>query len=41
MRFTGEGLKTLGAVRGSFEANEIEPSAAAFAEALDLEAVAH
>jgi threonine synthase len=30
---TGEGLKTLDAVRGSFEVNEIEPSANAFEEA--------
>jgi threonine synthase len=36
---TGEGLKTLDAVRGSFETHEIEPNAAAFDAALDLEAV--
>jgi threonine synthase len=27
---TGEGLKTLDAVRGSFETHEIEPSVASF-----------
>ena len=27
---TGEGLKTLDAVRGSFETHEIEPSVSAF-----------
>jgi threonine synthase len=32
---TGEGLKTLDAVRGSFETYEIEPRADAFAEALE------
>jgi threonine synthase len=32
---TGEGLKTLDAVRGSFETREIEPSAAAFADAFE------
>jgi threonine synthase len=37
---TGEGLKTLDAVRGSFETHEIEPNAAAFDAALDLEGVA-
>jgi threonine synthase len=37
---TGEGLKTLDAVRGSFETHEIEPTTAAFGEALGLEAVA-
>jgi hypothetical protein len=30
---TGEGLKTLDAVRGSFEVREIEPAAAAFEDA--------
>ncbi len=29
---TGEGLKTLDAVRGTFESHEIEPSTAAFGE---------
>jgi threonine synthase len=33
---TGEGLKTLDAVRGSFETCDISPSASAFAEAYDL-----
>jgi threonine synthase len=33
---TGEGLKTLDAVRGSFETREISPSASAFADAFDL-----
>jgi threonine synthase len=37
---TGEGLKTLDAVRGSFETREIDPTAASFEESLDLEAVA-
>ena len=37
---TGEGLKTLDAVRGSFETHEIEPTTESFGEALDLEAVA-
>jgi len=37
---TGDGLKTLDAVRGSFEATEIDPSAADFARAYGLEAVA-
>jgi threonine synthase len=37
---TGEGLKTLDAVRGSFETHEIEPSVDAFADALDGAAVA-
>jgi threonine synthase len=32
---TGEGLKTLDAVRGTFEVNEIEPSADAFEEAFE------
>jgi threonine synthase len=30
---TGEGLKTLDAVRGTFDVNEIEPNASAFEEA--------
>jgi len=37
---TGEGLKTLDAVRGSFETYEIEPRADAFAEALEGDRVA-
>jgi len=37
---TGEGLKTLDAVRGSFETHEIEPSTTAFAEEFPLEAAA-
>ncbi len=37
---TGEGLKTLDAVRGSFETHVIEPTTAAFAEAFGREAVA-
>jgi threonine synthase len=37
---TGEGLKTLDAVRGTFETREIEPDVAAFAEAFDDVAVA-
>ena len=37
---TGEGLKTLDAVRGSFETHEIDPTAESFGEALGLEAVA-
>jgi len=32
LTITGEGLKTLDAVRGSFETHEIEPAASAFAE---------
>ncbi len=36
---TGEGLKTLDAVRGSFETHEIEPTAESFGETLGLEAV--
>ncbi len=36
---TGEGLKTLDAVRGSFETYEIEPRADAFAEALESDRV--
>ncbi|MDQ4047962.1 MAG: threonine synthase [Actinomycetota bacterium] len=35
---TGEGLKTLDAVRGSFETHRIDPSAEAFGEAFTLEA---
>ena len=37
---TGEGLKTLDAVRGSFETREIDPTSASFEEAVGLEAVA-
>ena len=37
---TGEGLKTLDAVRGSFETHEIDPNSASFEDAFDLEAVA-
>jgi threonine synthase len=37
---TGEGLKTLDAVRGSFETVEIDPSAEQFADAYGLEALA-
>jgi threonine synthase len=37
---TGEGLKTLDAVRGSFETHEIEPTTDAFSEALGAPAVA-
>ena len=37
---TGDGLKTLDAVRGTFEANLIEPSLAAFEEAVAEEPVA-
>ncbi len=37
---TGEGLKTLDAVRGSFETHEIEPDASSFGDALGLPAVA-
>jgi threonine synthase len=36
---TGEGLKTLDAVRGTFETHEIEPSADAFAERVERAAV--
>ncbi len=36
---TGEGLKTLDAVRGSFETRVIEPTTTAFAEAFQREAV--
>ena len=37
---TGEGLKTLDAVRGTFEVNEIEPSADAFEEVFSPPVVA-
>ncbi len=37
---TGDGLKTLDAVRGSFETHEIDPTTESFGEALGLEAVA-
>jgi threonine synthase len=37
---TGEGLKTLDAVRGSFETHEIEPDTESFADALGLPVVA-
>jgi threonine synthase len=37
---TGEGLKTLDAVRGTFEMDTIEPSTKAFDEAFDLTATA-
>ena len=37
---TGEGLKTLDAVRGSFDTHVIEPTTAAFGEAFGREAVA-
>jgi threonine synthase len=36
---TGDGLKTLDAVRGSFETHEIDPDAESFGNALGLEAV--
>jgi threonine synthase len=36
---TGEGLKTLDAVRGTFETHVIEPKVSAFAEALEEESV--
>ncbi len=36
---TGEGLKTLDAVRGSFETTQIDPSAEAFAQAYGVEAM--
>jgi threonine synthase len=36
---TGEGLKTLDAVRGTFETHEIEPTAESFADRLQVEAV--
>jgi threonine synthase len=36
---TGEGLKTLDAVRGSFETHEIEPSVAAFERDVEQAAV--
>jgi threonine synthase len=37
---TGEGLKTLDAVRGSFETTQIDPSAEAFARVYGVETVA-
>jgi threonine synthase len=37
---TGEGLKTLDAVRGSFETHEIEPSVAAFERDVEQASVA-
>jgi len=37
---TGEGLKTLDAVRGSFEVHEIEPTTASFEQSLDVAPVA-
>jgi len=37
---TGEGLKTLDVVRGSFETHEIDPTTASFSEALEVETVA-
>jgi threonine synthase len=37
---TGEGLKTLDAVRGTFETHEIDPNVASFEEALDGSTVA-
>ena len=37
---TGEGLKTLDAVRGSFETHEIEPSIASFEDAVGVGAAA-
>jgi threonine synthase len=40
LAITGEGLKTLDAVRGTFEVTEIEPSAEEFAERFDVAAVA-
>jgi threonine synthase len=40
LAITGEGLKTLDAVRGTFEVTEIEPSAEEFAERFDAAAVA-
>ncbi|MEA2347949.1 MAG: threonine synthase [Thermoleophilaceae bacterium] len=36
---TGEGLKTLDAVRGSFETHEVDPTTGSFDEAFDLTAV--
>ena len=33
---TGEGLKTLDAVRGSFETHEIEPTMASFEDAVGV-----
>lgn len=40
LAITGEGLKTLDAVRGSFATHEIEPGVDAFAEALEREPAA-
>jgi threonine synthase len=40
LAITGEGLKTLDAVRGTFETTEIEPSARSFAESFNTAAVA-
>jgi threonine synthase len=40
LAITGEGLKTLDAVRGTFQTTEIEPSAEAFAESFETAAVA-
>ena len=37
---TGEGLKTLDAVRGTFESHEIDPSVSAFGERFGDAAVA-
>jgi threonine synthase len=37
---TGEGLKTLDAVRGSFETHEIEPNVASFEDAVGIGAAA-
>ncbi|MEJ7790172.1 MAG: pyridoxal-phosphate dependent enzyme, partial [Thermoleophilaceae bacterium] len=37
---TGDGLKTLDAVRGSFETHEIDPSVASFNETMERDAVA-
>ena len=37
---TGEGLKTLDAVRGSFETIDVEPTVESFASAAGVEAVA-
>jgi len=37
---TGEGLKTLDAVKGTFEMDTIEPSTAAFDAVFDLAATA-
>ena len=40
MVVTGEGLKTLDAVRGTFERHEIEPSAREFEERVERQPVA-